>query len=647
MNKQSWGIGWYGGAAAAAIAFVLSACGEGFTEGDCKASRTCAVASGGDDAGSVGGKQSGGGDAMTVSGQAAAGQMAGVGGDGDVTVTVGGAGSACRVAADCSNDDPVDGEEACDQGSCLPGNPPPTVVSVTPDDKSVDVVLDGRVVIEFSEALDPASVTSTSIQILDGTTAVPGELAYADGKVTFTPDAPLALIAPYTVSVTTGVTDEAGAPLLADAVSTFSTRDGAWKAIDVVKEQLKDMTAADITATGEVLLSWVAATPCPVTARWFQKGAAVAPATVLSPVGEKHCGFVSAAANPAGVASVFWSDTDLKYNTYNRQYRAGAWSAVSQPLFSDADRSVIRPAVAPNGVAMLWRYGYADGVAKFWLSDSQGVWPAQATTISTQSLLPTMGLSFDAEGNALALWPETNGLTYEQIVVSRFTAATSKWATATTLPGSVEPTATASQRRGAPAVAFDSGGDAMAVWVNASSGSKLMASRFSQKTGWAEPTTISGDLSVKPLFERPGLVFDGHDFVAAWSATEGGKQYTYTARYDLKAGWSPHEKRQGVVADGTSLLRTPRLTSDRRGNLLLVWVKGAAPTFTIVYQRFTGGAWSAIKAVPGGSISSATFESAGEDLILSANASGLAALTWASYDKDTGYLSGVRLASFY
>jgi hypothetical protein len=643
MNKQSWGIGWIWGGAAVAGAFVASACGDAFSGGDCRDNHTCAVAAGGDDAsegGSAGADRSSGGDAMT-----AAGQNAGVGADDSGGAgAVGGAGAAC--AAECSNGDPADGEETCEMGACVAGNPPPTVVSVTPGDEAADVELDTKIVIEFSEPLDPKTVTAANIQILDGTSEVAGELVYAAGKVTFTPADPLALLAPYTVSVTTGVTDEEGAAMLADATSRFTTREGAWKAIDVVKEEILDTSTTGITAAGEVLLTWVA-TDCPVSARWFQKGAAVAPATILSPPGEKACGYSAAAANAAGVASVVWSDTDATYNTYNRQYRDGAWSAGAQPLFSSDQSSVNRPLVAPNGVAMLWRYANADAAAKFWISDASGAWPAQATTVSTERTLPTMGTSFDAEGNALALWPTTDGLTFERIVASRFTIATAKWTTATELTGSLEPTVTAGQKRGAPAVAMDSGGDGMAVWVNASSGSRLMASRFSQKTGWAEPEPISGDLNVVALFERPGLVFDGHDFVAAWTANDAGKYYTYTARYDLKAGWTAYEKQQTVAADGTTVLRTPRLVGDGRGNLMLLWAKGVAPTFTLVYQRYSSGAWGPITAVPGGTISSNTFITAGEELDLSMNASGLAALSWANYDKATGYITTVRLASFF
>jgi len=635
MIKQSWGIGWVWGGAAIATALVGSGCGDEFSGGDCKVSHTCVVAAGGDEsAAGAGADQPIGGDTATAPG---AGAHSG---------GAGGAGTDCAAA--CSNGDPADGEETCEEGACIPGNPPPTVISVTPDDQTTDVELDTKIVIQFSEALDPNTVTASNIQILDGATEVTGKLTHAGSKVTFQPAAPLALLAPYTVSVTTGVTDEDGAPLLADKTSAFTTREGAWKPSDVITEKLWDMSAADITSAGDVLVTWIGSggLECPASAGWFRNGELKGSVKVLSPVGEKLCSTISAATNAAGVASVVWKDHDTNDNFYTRQYKDDAWSPITPPIFTSATSLSLRSLVSPNGTALLLELGSLENI-KTWTADAAGAWPAQGTTIAAFGAVPSPSVAFDAEGNGLALFPVYDSLTeFERIVSSQFTAATRKWTTADDLPGSVESTSAAGQGRGAPAVAFDADGNAMVLWANASVGSKLMASFFSRQTGWAEPQAIAGNLKLAPYFEQPGLVFDGQDFVAAWTASDAGKFYTYTARYDLEAGWGAFEKRQTAVADGTSAVRSPRLVGDGRGNLLLVWAKGTAPTFTLVYQRYSGGVWGPITAVPEGTVTSASFEN-GNDLQLSMNADGLAALSWANYDTATGYIAAVRLASFY
>jgi hypothetical protein len=136
----------------------------------------------------------------------------------------------CHSAAECSNGNPVDGEEVCDpSGVCLPGNPPPTVVSITPSDMTEDVEPQSTVVITFNEALDPDSV-KTGIKLLLGETEVPTTpvLSDNDSKVTLTPSVPLALLGDYSIEVTKKVQDAGGAALLDAVTDKFKVRDGAW-----------------------------------------------------------------------------------------------------------------------------------------------------------------------------------------------------------------------------------------------------------------------------------------------------------------------------------------------------------------------------------------------------------------------------------
>jgi hypothetical protein len=89
----------------------------------------------------------------------------------------------------------------------------------------------------------------------------------------------------------------------------------------------------------------------------------------------------------------------------------------------------------------------------------------------------------------------------------------------------------------------------------------------------------------------------------------------------------------------------PRMVSDGRGNLMLVWAKPAgANAYALVYQRYVGGKWGAIQALPGGSVSDKTF--ATDPLALAMNGSGMAALSWGSYDSNH-LITTIRLASFF
>src|SRR5205085_10306823 len=95
-------------------------------------------------------------------------------------------------------------------------------------------------------------------------------------QVTFTPTAPLALLGDYTVKVTTGVTDVAGAHLLEAFSSKFSVRDGAWHtAVDASNDRASTVSSAlPISSSGEVLVAWTGTdgNHCPPRARRFLRG---------------------------------------------------------------------------------------------------------------------------------------------------------------------------------------------------------------------------------------------------------------------------------------------------------------------------------------------------------------------------------------
>lgn len=633
-------LGAMGAALAAALGSAIG-CGDSFGGDDCHESRTCAVAGNKGSAGSPDDAGGAGGSDSTTGGDAAsAGAAGGIAG-------AGGADGACHLDVDCSNHDPADGEETCEKGECLPGNQPPRVVSFTPESDAVDVEPDTTIVIEFSEPLDPKTVTSTSVSVLDGATAVPGKLEYSEGKVTFTPDAPLALLAPYTLSVTSEVKDEAGAPLLEELSSTFYIRDGAWhEAIDVAKDThgvLSDVLP--MRADGSALVVWSGSVSsyCPAWARWFLRGESSMATKSLAIAGQTECNLVTAGGNAAGVGAVAWSEPDASNGTDVAQFRDGAWLAKPALVSKEASADRLRLAVSPSGVVTFFEHN--TGASKAWVTNADGSWPASGKLLSAFTGQGRTSVAFDAQGDGLAVWRAKDPLStkLQRIVAARFSSASGSWEPAIDLVGSVT-TTSADAQRGTPVVATDDQGDALALWVDATFAGKLMASRYLQATGWAEPEVISGAPVVDLLEDAPALTFDGEAYVAAWTGLSAGKRYTYTARYDLDTGWGTYQKQQTAV-DGTSAARMPRLVSDGRGNLLLVFAKGATPTFTLMTQRYSAGAWGAITAVPGATVERSDFENA-DILPLSMSANGLATLAWTNYN-SVDYVSTVRLASFF
>lgn len=101
----------------------------------------------------------------------------------------------------------------------------PTVISTSPADTATGFAIDGSVSANFSEALDPATVTTSTFTLSDGGTPVSGTVSYSNKVATFNPASNLAASTPYTATLTTGITDLAtpANALAANLVWSFTT----------------------------------------------------------------------------------------------------------------------------------------------------------------------------------------------------------------------------------------------------------------------------------------------------------------------------------------------------------------------------------------------------------------------------------------
>lgn len=101
----------------------------------------------------------------------------------------------------------------------------PTVSATEPADAATDIALDTSISVNFSEAVDSASVNGTSFILTGGTTQVIGVVTSAGATATFTPDGDLAASTLYTATLTTAIVDVSTSPnaLENDYVWSFTT----------------------------------------------------------------------------------------------------------------------------------------------------------------------------------------------------------------------------------------------------------------------------------------------------------------------------------------------------------------------------------------------------------------------------------------
>jgi hypothetical protein len=125
-----------------------------------------------------------------------------------------------------------------------PVDTPPTVTSVTPADGASGVSTGTAITVQFSEALDPTTVTSSTIQLLNSSgSAVAASVSYnaSTFTATLTPSAALSTNSNYKILVHGGssgavIKDAADTPLAANFSSTFTTAAPPDHVVIVVEE---------------------------------------------------------------------------------------------------------------------------------------------------------------------------------------------------------------------------------------------------------------------------------------------------------------------------------------------------------------------------------------------------------------------------
>lgn len=118
--------------------------------------------------------------------------------------------SAAFLAAGCKND------------TSTP-NVAPTVTATSPANAATDVTRNPSVTATFSEAMNSATLNTTTFVVMQGSTPVAGTVSYAGNTVTFIPTSVLASNTVFTATISTAAKDLAGSSLAAAKIWSFTT----------------------------------------------------------------------------------------------------------------------------------------------------------------------------------------------------------------------------------------------------------------------------------------------------------------------------------------------------------------------------------------------------------------------------------------
>ncbi|MFA5928210.1 MAG: Ig-like domain-containing protein [Candidatus Margulisiibacteriota bacterium] len=138
------------------------------------------------------------------------------------------------------------GQQSADNylGETNPGGP--NVSSTIPANAAIGVALNGNLSATFSDALDPATITTASFTLMLGTTPVPCSVYYLGNVATLHPLSNLVSNSVYTARITTGVKDIAGNAMIADKIWSFTTGTALDNAAPVVASTIPANVATGV-----------------------------------------------------------------------------------------------------------------------------------------------------------------------------------------------------------------------------------------------------------------------------------------------------------------------------------------------------------------------------------------------------------------
>jgi hypothetical protein len=305
------------------------------------------------------------------------------------------------------------------------------------------------------------------------------------------------------------------------------------------------------------------------------------------------------AVDPDGNALVVWSQSDNgmygRYNIWSNRYTpVGGWRTAEVIDPNDANTgNAEQPAIAidANGNALsVWRQRYR-GAFQVWASQytPAGGW-------GTASLIgPVAGdaggtqVAMNSHGNGVAAWTQADENGRYSVWANRYTPSEG-WSTAELIESDDRGNA------GGVQVAIDADGDALAVWPqhsgpSASSPSYVWFNRYTASTGWATAALIAPDRDAVPV--RMAMAPNG-DAVAVWQRWNDGAADLWSSRYASSGGWGAPE----LIEFGDGQAEHAAVTMDSNGNVMAVWAQKGAVVHSIWANRYTpSGGWGAAELI--------------------------------------------------
>ena len=415
-----------------------------------------------------------------------------------------------------------------------PDTTPPTILSVTPAEGEAGVDRIPSVTVEFSEEMDPATLSEITFLASSSSISVPATVTYNEtsNTATFVPDNELTLLSQVTVTVTAAVADAEGNTLSEDYSWSFRVRDGNWGTMSYLE------SSSD---------------------------------SHLSP---------AVGIDPYGNATAVWYQNNgrIKSNRYVNDTTPG-WKTMVNVDFDAPSGNGINPDITVNSAGNAFAVWKHDGAAQDHFRanffDGSGGWESTNTVVYNPggNFTGDIFVDADTEGNAFAVMKLNSSI---QVKID----TGSSWDSA----GSVQISTSATAN---PVIAVSSNGSAIIVYEEG--GGDVMADRYTS-SNWHSPGPINVE-STTTITDPPRMaIFPDGKALIVWGVEDdisGTEVYLHALALD---GANPGTRAHLATAFEIGHLFEPQVAVSPDGTGIIVYRTEDSEIYAV---RYDGSSWDA------------------------------------------------------
>lgn len=304
-----------------------------------------------------------------------------------------------------------------------------------------------------------------------------------------------------------------------------------------------------------------------------------------------------------GVATATWTQASTYTNLWVNRYQSGAWGSAGFIEFNGGNATDPQIAADSAGNLMIvWEQDEPPPAtpnptniwAIYYASGSGWGTAEKIETDGGSAQLPN--IAFDSEGNAIAVWSQYNGSTAFDIRANSYTSG-GTWGTSE----DIESTDAGNSFN--PQIVIDSTGVATVVWSsNDGTRNNIWATSYTAASGWGADELLETDNAGSAF--NPQIAVDRADnLIAVWRQDDGMRYNIWANTSTPEDGWGMAE----LVEHTDSSASSPQVAFDGNGNAIAVW-----STFSIWANTWSpGDSWSAERRIETDEAGSATVPQVG------------------------------------